>query len=241
MIRAIRFKNALRFSIDPATWHAICQECHHVASAVSPERVWQELHKMFEKKVLPSCLRDMAACSLLSTLFPLLQKAPSSIIQERLGMIEHYEGHSLAAALCLLFQGEESLYLSRFADEYRLSRKEKKIIELFAQYGGFHKRVSETELVKLYARPECSDYLAAVATIREDPDRFLKRHQQKHEELRFWIDQVRSKTFLLTGEDLKARGMQPGAEMGKLLEKAFEESVSLRLKDKAQLLKQLKL
>jgi poly(A) polymerase len=241
MIRAIRFKNTLGFSIDTETWKSICQECHHVASAVSPERVWQELHKMFEKQVLSSCLHDMTSCGLLTTIFPILRKTSPSHLKERLHMVEKYRGSSLAAALCLLFQDEASEYLSRFAEDYHLSRKEKKIIELFMQYDGFHSHLSEPEMVKLYARPEFCDYLSAVATIRENPDRFLHKHYVSQEELSFWIEQVRTKTFLITGEDLKAKGIAPGAGMGKVLDSAFELSVSHRLKEKEQILKRLKL
>ena len=241
MIRAIRFKNTLGFSIDTETWKAICQECHHVASSVSPERVWQELHKMFEKQVLASCLHDMASCGLLTTIFPILKKSSQSHLKERIHMVEKYTGKSLAAPLCLLFQDEAVDYLSQFADSYHLSRKEKKIIELFIQYNGFHGHLSETEMVKLYARPEFSDYLSAVATLREHPDRFLHKHHASQEELSFWIEQVHTKTFLITGEDLKAHGVAPGAGMGKLLDVAFEISVTHRLKDKEQILKLLQL
>ncbi len=239
MIRAIRFKNVLGFSIDVETWNAMCHECHHVASSVSPERVWQELHKMLEKKVLPSCLRDMASCGLLQTIFPVLKKMPSDVLNHRLAIVENYTGNSLAACLCLLFDGDEASYLPQFADDYHVSRRDKKIIELFIQYDGFHIRPSDTEMVKLYARPEFSDYLSAVALLREDPDGFERRHLSKQEELLFWIEQVRSKTLLVNGDDLKARGIQPGAAMGQLLERAFDLSVTLRIKDKEQLLRQL--
>jgi tRNA nucleotidyltransferase/poly(A) polymerase len=241
MIRAIRFKNVLGFSIDPLTWIAMCQECHHISSSVSPERIWQELNKMFDKGVLPSCLLDMESCGLLSTIFFVLRSCSASAIKERLAMIEKYTGSSLTAALCLLFQGDEAAYLSKFADDYHLTKKDKKIINLFMRFHGFHTMPSsEAEMVKLYAQPECADYLAAVATMRENPKHFLESHDKKQEELRFWIGQVRTKTFLITGEDLKAKGIPPGAKMGQLLEQAFEESVTFRLKDKEQLLSRLK-
>lgn len=239
MIRAIRFKNALGFSIEQKTWKAICEECHHVASAVSPERVIQEMEKMFKKKILFSCLKDMASISLLTTIFPILRTAPHPSIQERLAHIETYEGSSLTAALCLLFQEKEASYLSSFVEEYHLSRKDKKIVELFEQYDGLHHPLSETAWVKLYARPEFSDFLAAVSTLRANPKQFLQRHQEKQGELSFWVDQVRTKKYLVTGEDLKAKGIVEGKQMGKLLEKAFEISVTERLQDKERIIRQL--
>ncbi len=241
MIRAIRFKNMFGFSIEQATWSAICQECRHVAASVSPERVWQELQKMHAKGVLPACLRDMASCGLLCVLFPVLNNASHRCISGRIAMVEQYRGRSLTAALCLLFQDDEASYLRRLADEYRLSRKEKHMINLFMAYNGLRKRLSDADLVKLYARPEWVDYLAAIATLRKDPARCISRHQKKCDELRFWIEQVRTRHFLISGDDLKALGIPQGAQMGQLLEQAFDTSVRLRITNKERLLRHLKL
>ena len=73
MVRAIRFKNVLSFSLEKETWDAICAEAPHVLPAVSPERIWQELTKMKDKKVLACSLRDMWDCGLLSAIFPVLK------------------------------------------------------------------------------------------------------------------------------------------------------------------------
>ncbi len=124
MIRAIRLKNTLKFSIEPATWDAICQECQHVSSSVSPERVWQELQKMLSKGVLYSSLCDMASCGLLATIFPALKDIPQHLLDERLAMVKTFSGHSLVATLCLLFQGDEASYLTHLPDDYHLSRKD---------------------------------------------------------------------------------------------------------------------
>lgn len=241
MIRAIRFKNVLSFSIEQATWDAVCRECGHVAAAVSPERVWQELLKMFEKHVLPSCLQDMASCGLLTTLFPILKHTPHHAMLERIAMVKRYSGTALAGGLCLLFQGNEAAFLERFADEYRLSKKEKRLIELFIQHDGLHQRLSDAQWARLYARPEWNDYLAAVATLRKAPIQFMRRHQQRVETLQFWIDQLKTKRFLISGDDLKALGVTPGARMGKLLEEAFDLSISLRITNKQHLLQRLPL
>ena len=77
--------------------------------------------------------------------------------------------------------------------------------------------------------------------MRDDQPGFLHRHQLKQEELQFWINQVKTKKFLVTGEDIQAKGIQPGRAMGQLLSQAFELSVSHRLKEKEAILKQLKL
>jgi poly(A) polymerase len=239
MIRAIRFKNTLQFSLDRATWQAICAESCHIAPAVSPERIWQELTKMKEKGVLAPSLRDMWDCGLLSAIFPVLKQCKHGVIEERLTMVQNYSGASLAAALCLLFQEDQSSYLDAFVEGYRLSRKEKRVVDLFQIYGMFHRRLSTAAYVRLYALPEWEDYAAAVATARRDASGFLRRHKKAAEELSFWITQVQTNSYLVTGGDLKKRGIHPGVEMGRLLGQAFTLSVKLRLKDKEKILRAL--
>lgn len=239
MIRAIRFKNVLQFSLEKATWQAICTESLHILPAVSPERIWQELTKMKSKGVLGASLQDMWRCGLLSAIFPVLKSCQAQIIEKRLNMVQNYSGDSLVAALCLLFQDEQASYLEDFVESYHLSRKEKKIVSLFLTHGMFHKKLSKLELVQLYALPEWEDYAAAVATARRDPGGFLRRHRRAAEELSFWINQVQTKSYLVTGQDLKKLGVHPGVEMGKLLDQAFALSVKFRLKNKDTILKAL--
>jgi tRNA nucleotidyltransferase/poly(A) polymerase len=241
MIRAIRFKNTLSFTIESETWNAIVEECHHIPASVSKERIWQELQKMMQKKILAPSLSDMATCSLLATIFPILKNTPSTVINERIAMIQRCSGTSLVGALCLLFQGEETPFLGHLAEEYRLSRKEQKLIELFVQYKGLHTHLSDPQLVRLYAHSESEAYLAAVAAIRHDPEPFLQRHRLHQEELRFWIDQMRSKKFLITGKDMETKGIGPGTVMGQLLTRAFDLSIEQRLTDKEAIMKQLQI
>jgi poly(A) polymerase len=239
MIRAIRFKNVLQFSLEKETWQAICTESPHILPAVSPERIWQELTKVKDKGVLVASLRDMWRCGLLSAIFPVLKPCKEELIEKRLNMVQNYSGASLAAALCLLFQEEQTSYLEDFIESYRLSRREKKVVGLFLVHGMFHKRLSKPELVHLYALPEWEDYAAAVATARRDPSEFIRRHKKAAEELSFWITQVQTKSYLVTGQDLKKLGVHPGVEMGKLLDQAFTLSIKFRLKNKDKILKAL--
>ena len=236
MIRAIRFKNVLHCTIEETTWLAMCTEASHIVPAVSPERIWQELTKMKEKGVLATSLRDIRRCGLLSALFPPLRHCKASVIEERLSMIQNYTGSSLVAAICLLFQEEQSFYLGDLAEAYRLSRKEKKIVDLFRVYGLFRKRPSRVDLVRLYALPEWEDFAAAAAASRKDPRGFLTRHKKAAHELAFWVSQVKNNSYLVTGQDLKSKGIRPGKEMGKLLDRAFKLSVDLQLTKKEQIL-----
>lgn len=237
MVRAIRFKNALFFSLEKETWDAICAEAPHVLPAVSPERIWQELTKMKDKGVLACSLRDMWDCGLLSTIFPVLKGCEKGVIEKRLKMIQNYSGSSLAAALCLLFIDEQSSYLDEFVESYRLSKKDKKIVGLFQKFGLFQRRLSKVFMVRLYARPEWGDYAAAVATARGNPEGFCYRHKKTAERLSFWVKQVQANSYFVTGEDLMAWSIAPGKKMGDLLELAFQISVVYGLKNKDKIIR----
>ena len=148
------------------------------------------------------------------------------MIEKRLKMIQNYTGSSLAAALCLLFQDEQSSYLDEFVENYRLSRKEKKIVGLFQTLGLFQRRLPKFD-GPLYARPEWDDYAAAVATARGKPEGFVYRHKKTAERLSFWVKQIETNSYFVTGEDLKKRGVPPGEEMGSLLDWAFQISLAV--------------
>lgn len=245
IIRTIRFKNTLKFFVDPATWEALCQEAHHVLSAVSPERVWQELQKMFAKGVLAACLVDFQRCGLLSYMFPSLTALSHERVDERISFVArytaaHYMGKNLVAALCVLVQDPEALCAC--ADAYRLSRSERRIISTFLRLQEFcQKRAHTTEaFVRMYALPDSMLCLQAISVFRSQPVRFMRTHEKREQELHFWIEQLRTKKFMVTGADAAAYGIAPGVEMGKFLEKTFALSVQHRVKNKQQLLQLLK-
>ena len=52
MLRAIRFKNVLGFTMEEETLASLCSLTPHIVPSVSPERIWQELFKMHQKRVL---------------------------------------------------------------------------------------------------------------------------------------------------------------------------------------------
>lgn len=237
IIRAVRFKNSFGFSIEPSTWKALCQESCHVKEAVSPERIWQELHKMLEKGVLVACLHDMAKSSLLQNIFPVFSHVLKQPLHHTIAPLEQYRGSCLVAAICLLFRGEGRPYLNQFKEEYSLSRKEAKIVEYFLQYKDFSYRFTDARYARDFASEGFWEYLQAVACLRKGPYRFLNRMKKKREELSFWSEQVRKNSYLLTGEDLKTLGVAPGKEMGFLLQQAFSHSVMNRITSKNVLLK----
>lgn len=229
IIRAIRFKNVFHLKADPTTWKAIGEECGHVVSSVSPERIWQELDKMLQKGVLYECLEDMKECGLLFHLFPNL-----TILTKALEAIKRYKKKSLAGALCLLTPAESR---KAVAEQFRLSSKEKSVMTTYSQLEKtLHSRQTSDILARMYALPEIDTALEAYAATKKAPQQFLQRHKEKQKQLRFWINQVRSRKYLIGGEELQRRGIPSGKRLGEIIEKAFSLSCSLKIRNKEKLL-----
>jgi poly(A) polymerase len=238
IIRTIRFKNTLGFQIEPKTWAALCQEACHVVEAVSPERIWQELQKMFEKKVLGSCLQDFQDAGLLHFVFPLVDTLSKKELSSRIRAIQKYQGN-VVVAICLLLQEEAAL--QEFADAYRLSRNERRIISTYLHVRQFYmkKRHTKEAYVRMYALPEAMECCAAEALYKGFKNTFMSSHRRREAELSFWTKQLKEKKFVVTGEDARALGVPQGIETGKFIEKAFLLSIRHGIKDKQQLLQRL--
>jgi len=228
IIRAIRFKNTFGYDIDSKTWEALCQEAVHVVEAVSPERIWQELRKMLEKKILEPSLRDLHKCGLLARLFPISQSG----LEERFQVVARYRGGSLAAAIALLIKQLRNTLV----DRYRLSNREAHLFDTFSMFESLPS--SDEEYVRLYARADIETALTALACEQANPEVFLAKHTKRQKELAFWTEQVRSRSFLIAGSDLASAGLKPGKQMGERINEIFLFSLHNRIKDKKKLLEE---
>jgi poly(A) polymerase len=234
IIRAIRFKNVFHLKAEKTTWQAIVDECAHVVPSVSPERIWQELDKMLKKGVLFSCLEDMNACSLLCHLFPHLKNVTQSYLQNAFEAVKRYKNNSLAAVLCLITPEQARKDL---AEKYRLSSKEKAVMTAYSQLEkALTPHQKKDVLARLYAVPEIEAALEAFAATKKASVSFLRRQRAKQRELLFWINQVKTRKFLLGGENFKELGIPAGKRLGDLIEKAFSLSCRLGIKNKQKLL-----
>ena len=197
MIRAIRFKNVFGLTAKKTTWKAIVEECSHVVSSVSPERIWQELDKMLHRQVLYSCLEDLKACGLLFHLFPHLKNVPQKDLEAAFDAVKRYKKKSLAAALCLITPEDAR---EAVAEKFRLSSKEKAVMTAYSQ---LEKKLDPHQkkdiLARLYALPEVASALEAFAATKKAPQGFARRHKEKQKALSFWINQVKTRKFLLGG------------------------------------------
>jgi len=227
ILRAIRFKNSLQFTIEPKTWEALCQQSPHVIEDVSPERIWQELSKMQEKHILGPCLQDFSQTPLLNSLFPSLLLSKEELAS-RLHHIEQATNSPLVAALCLLITERQSLCF------FHLSNKEEQIINTFTALEKLASRPSDEQIVQTFSLPHINESLQAWSLTRERTS--YNFCLQKADELHFWIDQLKNKRFFVTGQDLLNHGYTAGKALGEAIRKAFTISLQERLTDKPTIL-----
>lgn len=237
ILRAIRFKNTFHLSVEEKTWKALFHEAPFLLQSVSPERIWQELNKMLQKKILYSCLEDLLTIGLLPLLFPCITNLPPEYVKNRLLCISHYKKLSLSAVLCLLIPPSSRKETALF---YRLSHLERTIMNNFTHVEELlSSPQTDVERAKMYALPEIDTILEALSVLKKSPCSFLWYHHEKRKKLLYWIKQAKTKKYLLKGEDFQSLGIPPGKKMGELIEKAFTLSCQHKIKDKKKLLKLL--
>lgn len=99
MMRAVRQKNQLGFSIEADTWKSICRLVPELIKTVSPERISVELMKALEANP-PQAFSDFTSCMMTETLIPELSGLFEKTL-ERLMFIRQGAPHHLISA-CLL-------------------------------------------------------------------------------------------------------------------------------------------
>ena len=235
ILRAIRFKHSLQFTIEEHTWKAICDASHTIFPSVSPERVWQELQKMHKKAILAPALYDMEKSGLLYHLFPMLTTIPKSKTYDRIRLLRSYTGASLSAAIALLLH--DLLKNTDIAEHYHLSRKERYLFDTARQLFEFlnKKRHTEEAYVILYTLPAIDQCLESFSLLKPSPQRFLAYHRHRQKKLRFWIEQLRHKKFLITGKDAAQFHIAPGKKTGQFIKHAFRLSLQHKITNKDQL------
>ncbi len=73
LLRAIRFKNTLKFKYDKRTWEAICSNAYRIEK-VSKERIADEINKMFVDKHRAQVLDDLSESGLLKFILPEIER-----------------------------------------------------------------------------------------------------------------------------------------------------------------------
>lgn len=243
MLRAIRFAHRFGFTIDESTRKATAELSHTLLPAVSMERIWQELSKMRKAPLFKEALLELHALGLLGVIFPPLKNVPLQTLTIRLEGIETLQAHVPAILfLVKLFDIQDESFVQNLQNHLKASRVEGKWIEA---YLAIRKLVLENaepyDLAHLFANSHFEIVFEVLLCEKsaEEKNAMLAWYKKRHHELEFFIHRLRKKEPLVASKDLIALGIQPGKEMGKLLQEAEKIGINQHLIEKHDILSKL--
>lgn len=129
LLRAVRFAAHLGFSLDPETWHGICEHASW-AKTVSPERIREETGKMLRGNDPTEALRLLEASGLRQELFPELSAQAVALgtpLWES-ARSEEWRLWGLWLAQRMLNAGASSAEFLPFAKRWKFSRAEEQCL-----------------------------------------------------------------------------------------------------------------
>ncbi len=247
MVRAIRFATTLDFKIEESTWQAISTYAHTLRPAVSPERLWQELQKIYKNQnpqKLTKALILFSQSNLLNEIFPHLKTVSSTEISNRIKTIERCPSQTpLSALIALLIEENDSTTKEKCIASFHVSRREVEIA-LFEETLEKALKIQGDDAfwANLYAHPDCTHILpAALSRIYGNECSLLfEEHLKKMTELEYWIEKIRTKKPIVCAQDLINIGFRPGKEFGIILKKLENLAITSRIKTKDSLLEKAK-
>lgn len=244
MIRAVRLSCRFGFKIDPATEKAIRAHAAELFPAVAIERIVQELEKGLSFSKLHPMLIQLHEFGLLSSIFPSLKNISIAEIKHRLEPLKHFPQNApLIAFLLELFPKtslEEQLELTKLLKLPNVEHQ----FTTFLFYGKKLIHQSNTELVEwayFYANrfSEITLQILGAHLPGEQRTHFFQEHEKRKKLLHQSIERIKTKNPLVKSDDLKALGIQPGIQMGKLLKEAERIAINEQIEEKEAVLKRL--
>jgi poly(A) polymerase len=249
MLRAVRFAATFNFQLDPATEAAIREMASQI-HVVSAERIAQEIRGMLVHSDRARAMELLRTTGLLAALLPVLAEQTSPEWQHTLTVLERLREPSFALALAALIGAVEGQgpgasvgdHAVRMATEicerWRLSNKETERVAWLLGNQWQVRGAREApwpRLQRLLISEGIDDLLnleeaEALASGRDlaDVEHCRRLLQLPPEEL--------NPPPLLTGDDLKQHGLQPGKEFKILLEQVRDAQLEKRVTTKAEAL-----
>ena len=242
IIRAIRFKNSLGFTIDTDTWEAIKLFADKIADFISPERIWQELEKMRKKGVLGASLIDLYEARILPFLFPEIAALKSEDIEKRCMKITRVEEARFSTALLVghLFEIGEPKERIGALSRYKLSKSDMNALYTLNRIEealSSSNTLSDLDIVRLFALPSADEVFEllkqnACPAVQAKIEHSLSLSVERI----FWIEQLRTRQMFIGGKDFLAHGFEKGKKIGTLIEQAFIYSLEKRCVDKEEVI-----
>lgn len=242
ILRAIRFASSLEFTLDPATERALIKEAPTLVSAVSPERIWQELKKMMKSHPYQAMVL-LLKLKVLVTIFPELRDIPYSILRSTIAFLNKLNPQKFPEILLLLplFQGVPEEATSAAFSRLKVSNKELRLIEAWYKALPHFQNISMSRVfwAHFLASPSASMFLEIFSALQKDPSKqqhFIARVQELETRLEKFILRIKTASPLISAPDLMAKGIAPGRLLGDLLKEAENLSIEHECLDKEKIL-----
>jgi tRNA nucleotidyltransferase (CCA-adding enzyme) len=216
IFRAVRYAERYKFEIEPETLRWINKEAFDVLSGLSGERLRHEFDLIFEEKNVVDMLSRLQRMNLLSTLHPALQTADHNRLSRLSDRLTFAYGKFLVPDILSFRQTLGwTLYLmdvlpldveaieERFVFPALLAKAVRGSASLFADLSSFTGWKPSQWTFHLDTMPELSVYAVWLVTSEPALQKYLAE----------WQD---VKPFT-TGDDLKARGLEPGPRFKEIL------------------------
>ena len=240
-LRALRFAHQLNFTIEPETGKAIINFAGQL-QAISKERIYNELVKMFFYNPLSQAVKILKDHSFFDVLFPFKTKPKGEpFLFWSYSFIFCWEPAFLWAVLGLPYFYNSPEKVKEFLKKHfkapgavsdKTAEYIKGVAVLFSE-ASFTEKLMVFNSRKKRIIELAENFSKAYALPFQEVEKLFKEFQDRETE------KGDLPLPLVTGEDLLKKGYSPGPEIGKLLKKAFSYQIEKKISKKEEVLKYL--
>lgn len=219
MLRAVRFAVKLEFSIEPATWRAICENAHQIIR-ISPERICAELEQILTLPARQQGATLLWQSGLTTAIFPQMSADDAALGAAVLGQLP--QEVDFALALAAFWAGLAATTVEPMCKALRLPVKQTRHVLFLLEKRGVlaDPQLPLSQLKMLMAHPcfvSLVDFQRALQMATGAPTEPVERNVERAAAL----DPATVKPApLLNGYDLMALGAQ-GPQIGQLAKELY--------------------
>jgi len=219
MIRAVRFSARFGWPLEKETEKAIEALSHSLFPAVAKERIWDEWVKMGERKGLGDALLLLQKVKLLNEMLPDLSVKPLTDASKKLNAFPLWIPLPIRFALTF----EDVDLLKSFVD-MKVSNETLEdfthTLQALPHLKSEH--IDPVLFVDIFSHHRSKAILEAFYTLYPSSELRLKSWFDQYKEA---IARRRTKKFLLSSKRLIEEGIQPGKQMGQLIESGEKAAI----------------
>lgn len=241
MLRAVRFTHRLGFSLDPETAAAIRTHADKI-TRISPERIREELEKMFVHPARAGAVAMLNELGLLEYVLPGTSKPPEQFHAAVSIMAALPATAGFLVAMAALLNDRSPHEAAGLARSLRCSNQQVHHIRWLIAHQDAPSQAESLSLAafkKLVAHPLIEELLTlyeAACTARGEDGQALAALRRRWSQIA--PDQLTPPPFI-TGEDLLALGLSPGPRFKTILSSLYEAQLNEEITTREQALSRL--